>query len=102
MGLVVKLIFIVAFTLGSALFWFFLLTKFRFTRTSKVSMFFERIRAKEKDKGFQKQLNQRELSYKGRAFAERARFAGLPSSFTYYHFKIIRVTATCALGLTKY
>jgi hypothetical protein len=96
-GLVVKLFFIVAFTIGTALFLFVLLTKFRVSRTSKISMFFERIRAKEKEKGFQKELNRKELSFKERAFAERARFAGLPSSFTYNYYMITRLTIACAL-----
>lgn len=85
-----KIAFVLAFVLGSFMFWYFVLTKFRITRTSKVSMFFDRIRAKEKDKDFQKNFNQRELSFKERAFAERARFAGLPTSFTYSQYRIIQ------------
>jgi hypothetical protein len=98
MWVVVKFLFIVAFILGSAMFWFVLITKFRLTRTSKISMFFDRIRAKEKDNLFQKSFSQRNLSLKERAFAERARFAGLPGSFTYSKFMIIRLTAACALA----
>jgi hypothetical protein len=96
MLLFVKFVLIVAFILGSAMFWFVLLTKIRFNRTSKMAMFFERIRAKEKEANFQAQMNQNGLSAKERAFAERARFAGLPGSFTYNKFNMIRLILCCS------
>ncbi|MBP1157127.1 MULTISPECIES: hypothetical protein [unclassified Paenibacillus] len=84
-------VFIGMFTGGSALLWFSLLGRLRMGlgRASRLALMLERMKKRERDfLSMEKELET--LSPKARAFAEKARLAGLPSDWGYYRFQILR------------
>lgn len=89
-----KAVFIGLFTGGSALLWFGLLGRVRLGRASRLALMLERVKRRERDVlSMEKEIE----SPQARAFAEKARLAGLPSHWSYNRFLVLRAGMSLSL-----
>ncbi|WP_163859594.1 hypothetical protein [Paenibacillus elgii] len=82
-------LFALLFIAGSALLWFPLLGRIRFGRASRLAMMLETLKRRE-HRMLVMDRQEEALSPKARAFAEKARLAGLPADWGYQRFRLLR------------
>jgi hypothetical protein len=93
-----QILSLILFLIGVFIFWFGVLSKFKISRTSRISLMIDRYKNREKQQKTNKNDNL-EISIKERNFLETARLADLPKSLSYINFKILQLSLSFFVGI---